>query len=44
MNAKDSRKSRLDSLAITLILVCCLIWGLNQVVVKVTLPAIPPLM
>ncbi len=38
------RRSRLDGRAVALILGCCLIWGLNQVVMKVTLPVIPPLM
>jgi drug/metabolite transporter (DMT)-like permease len=38
------RRSRLDGQAVALILGCCLIWGLNQVVMKVTLPVFPPLM
>lgn len=38
------RRQRLDGLALALILVCCTIWGLNQVVVKTTLPAMPPLL
>ena len=40
----DARRERLDGLALSLILGCCLIWGLNQVVMKITLPVIPPLM
>ena len=40
----DTRKTRLDSLAVSLILICCVIWGLNQVIVKMTLPVVPPLM
>ena len=40
----DNRKSRLDGLAVSLILICCVIWGLNQVIVKMTLPVVPPLM
>jgi drug/metabolite transporter (DMT)-like permease len=39
-----TRQTRLDGLAIALIVGCCLIWGLNQVVVKVTLPLVPALM
>ncbi|GAA4405513.1 DMT family transporter [Quisquiliibacterium transsilvanicum] len=39
-----ARRTRLDGLAISLILVCCAIWGVNQVVVKLTLPDVPPLM
>ena len=40
----DSRRARLDLTAVLLTLVCCMIWGLNQVVVKVTLPHVPPLL
>ncbi len=40
----DTRKPRLDGLAVSLILICCVIWGLNQVIVKMTLPVVPPLM
>lgn len=42
--AADARRERLDALAIVLIVVCCALWGLNQVVVKATMPSIPPLM
>lgn len=37
-----ARKGHLDGLAIGLMLVCCVLWGLQQVVVKATLPALPP--
>jgi drug/metabolite transporter (DMT)-like permease len=40
----DDRKTRLDALAITLLVGCCMLWGLNQVATKVTLAEIPPLM
>lgn len=38
------RKERLDSKAVTLVLLCCLLWGLNQVATKVALAEIPPLL
>ncbi len=37
-----SRKSHLDALAISLLLGCCLFWGFQQVLVKATLPELPP--
>ncbi len=40
----DGRKTTLDPLAITLLVLCCALWGLNQVATKVTLAEIPPLM
>ncbi|MGI9026596.1 MAG: DMT family transporter [Burkholderiaceae bacterium] len=36
------RRSHLDGIAIGLMLACCVLWGLQQVVVKVTLPVLPP--
>jgi drug/metabolite transporter (DMT)-like permease len=39
----DDRKTRLDALAVLLLVGCCLLWGLNQVATKVTLVEIPPL-
>jgi drug/metabolite transporter (DMT)-like permease len=36
------RKTRLDSLAISLLLGCCLLWGMQQVLIKVTLSEMPP--
>ena len=38
------RKTRLDGLAVSLLVTCCALWGLNQVAAKVTLVEIPPLM
>lgn len=37
------RHNRLDRLAIGLLLLCCSFWGLQQILIKVTVPAIPPL-
>ena len=37
------RKTELDALAISLLLVCCLLWGLQQVLIKATLAEIPPM-
>jgi len=37
------RKTRLDALAITCLVLCCFLWGLNQVAAKVALPEVPPL-
>jgi drug/metabolite transporter (DMT)-like permease len=37
-----ARKDHLDSLAIACLLGCCLFWGLQQVLVKVTLPEVAP--
>ena len=36
------RRAHLDGLAIGLMLSCCVLWGLQQVVVKATLPMLPP--
>jgi drug/metabolite transporter (DMT)-like permease len=38
------RKPSLDALAIGLLLVCCVFWGAQQVLVKATLPHMPPVM
>ncbi len=38
------RKSRLDTVAISSLLACCGLWGLNHVATKVALAEIPPLM
>ena len=35
------RRSHLDGLAIGLMLACCILWGLQQVVAKATLPVLP---
>ena len=37
------RKTDLDTLAISLLLGCCLFWGLQQVLIKATLAEIPPM-
>lgn len=36
------RKEQLDGLAVGLLLACCLFWGFQQVLVKATLPEVPP--
>ena len=36
------RKPQLDAVAIATLLVCCLYWGLQQVIVKATMPELPP--
>ena len=43
MNTHTPRKDRLDGLAIGILLACCLFWGLQQVLVKATLPELPPI-
>ena len=37
-----SRKDHLDALAISILLACCLFWGFQQVLVKATIPEVPP--
>ena len=37
------RKTHLDTLAISLLLGCCLFWGLQQVLIKATIAEIPPM-
>ena len=37
------RKNQLDALAISLLLGCCLFWGLQQVLIKATIAEIPPI-
>ena len=36
------RKDHLDGLAVSLLLACCLFWGFQQVLVKATIPELPP--
>ncbi|MBV8621536.1 MAG: DMT family transporter [Curvibacter sp.] len=36
------RKNHLDGLAVGLLLACCLFWGFQQVLVKATVPDVPP--
>jgi drug/metabolite transporter (DMT)-like permease len=38
-----TRKTQLDTLAMSLLLGCCLFWGLQQVLIKATIREIPPL-
>ena len=37
------RKTHLDTLAVSLLLGCCLLWGFQQVLIKATLAEVPPL-
>jgi drug/metabolite transporter (DMT)-like permease len=37
-----ARKDHLDALAVSLLLACCLFWGFQQVLVKATIPELPP--
>jgi drug/metabolite transporter (DMT)-like permease len=37
------RKTHLDTLAVSLLLVCCLFWGLQQLLIKTTVTEVPPL-
>jgi drug/metabolite transporter (DMT)-like permease len=37
------RKEHLDALAISLLLVCCLFWGFQQILIKTTVGEVPPL-
>jgi drug/metabolite transporter (DMT)-like permease len=37
------RKEHLDSLAVSLLLACCLFWGLQQLLIKTTVTEVPPL-
>ena len=39
-----SRRTHLDTLAIGLLLACCLFWGFQQVLVKATLAEVPPVL
>ncbi|MBL8341622.1 MAG: DMT family transporter [Rubrivivax sp.] len=38
------RRSHLDTTAVATLLACCLIWGLGQVAIKLTLAEVPPLL
>ena len=37
------RQSQLDTLAVCLLLACCALWGLQQVLIKATIAEIPPM-
>lgn len=43
MNRAVDRRTHLDLLAVVLLLLCCTLWGLNQVAAKVALADVPPL-
>jgi drug/metabolite transporter (DMT)-like permease len=37
------RKAHLDSLAVSILIACCLFWGLQQLLIKTTVTEVPPL-
>ncbi|HSC62550.1 MAG TPA: EamA family transporter [Caldimonas sp.] len=39
----DGRKAHLDALAVVILVLCCFLWGLNQVAAKAAMPEIPAL-
>lgn len=39
----SERKTQLDTLAVTLLVACCFLWGLNQVAAKAAMPEVPAL-
>lgn len=43
MSAQGARHAALDGRAALLLVLCCALWGLNQVAVKAALPEVPPL-
>lgn len=43
MTQDPQRRERLDTLAVSLLLMCCTLWGLNQVAAKLALAEVPPL-
>jgi drug/metabolite transporter (DMT)-like permease len=43
MSNDARRHDRLDARAVAILLVCCVLWGLNQVAAKVALAEVPPL-
>ena len=43
MTSPIQRKTHLDSLAITLLVVCCAFWGFQQILIKTTVDEVPPL-
>jgi drug/metabolite transporter (DMT)-like permease len=43
MNTPEKiRKDQLDGLAVGILLVCCMFWGFQQVLVKATVAELPP--
>ncbi|TNF62512.1 MAG: DMT family transporter [Burkholderiales bacterium] len=43
MSSPEQRKSHLDALAVTLLLLCCAFWGFQQILIKATVGEVPPL-
>ena len=43
MRDMNGRKENLDSLAVGMLLACCMFWGLQQVLVKLILSEVAPL-
>lgn len=43
MSSPVLRKTHLDTLAITLLVVCCAFWGFQQILIKTTVGEVPPL-
>lgn len=39
----QDRKQHLDTLAVSLLLVCCVFWGFQQILIKTTVGEVPPL-
>jgi drug/metabolite transporter (DMT)-like permease len=39
----NERKQHLDTLAVSLLLACCLFWGFQQILIKTTVGEVPPL-
>ena len=44
MSTPAPRKEHLDTLAVSILLVCCMFWGLQQILVKLALPEVPPIL
>jgi len=40
---ESQRRPSLDALAVTILILCCFLWGLNQVAAKAALPEVPAL-
>ncbi|HSV61100.1 MAG TPA: DMT family transporter [Variovorax sp.] len=38
-----TRKNHLDTLAVSLLVICCAFWGLQQILIKTTVTEVPPL-
>ena len=44
MSTPTQRQDHLDPLAVGILLVCCMFWGLQQILVKLALPEAPPIL